>query len=141
MSTPQSEDHPQPVQRFKGILSKLTGAGVGSLMIVAASYFELNADQQQLLLYLAPWVAFVISVFGPECAQFMISELAEIRLRFHLRRLRKLARSCEDPETRAQAEAGVRELVNALKQSSLLRAGLWRKPLPLPVSQEGKAKS
>jgi len=88
----------------KGYLSKISGGGVGTLIVWAADRFHFTDDQRLIAGAVATWVAVGIGWAGPGVADEILRLGKYLRARFFLKQLDTLAASDpNDPVIAAKA--------------------------------------
>src|SRR4051812_20942683 len=110
-SGPHKEPSTVDIEQRKGHLSKISGGGVGTLIVWLSDRFHFTEDQRLLTAAAATWVAVGISWAGPPLADEVLRFGKYIRAKYFLKQLDELAKSDPTDQVIAAKAREVRQTI------------------------------
>jgi hypothetical protein len=135
---------PSAGRASRGTLSKVSGGGTGSALIVFAEAIPFSPQTRLLMQASAPWAALGVAAAGPHISEFLASQARSIRLHFLLYRSRRLLRQLPaNAPNRPQVEKNVAELETMISDLINVEAralsGHVPAPTPAPAANVGNS--
>lgn len=125
MSRSKQPDAAGP-RSLSGKLSKVTGAGIGTGIIVLAEAFDMSAKVRLVIQCLAPTIAVVIAAVGPYVTMFLHSQAKLLGLKYIRRQIRELEQSVDpSAENKADLQAKTREVESMIAEHLASNARSW----------------